>query len=57
MLLRDATVELDSRTGAVILKHADGRVAQYTTMPAGIGRSIQDIYVAGGLERWVQQRL
>lgn len=57
VLLRDATVELDSRTGAVILKHADGRVAQYTTMPAGIGRSIQDIYVAGGLERWVQQRL
>ena len=57
MLLRGAHVRLDSRTGAVTLTRADGRAAKYTTRPAGIGRSIQEIYVAGGMEAWVRERL
>ena len=55
--LRDATVSLDSSTGTVTLLHSDGTEKRYTTRPAGIGRSIQDMYVAGGMESWVQQRL
>ncbi|KAI3613325.1 hypothetical protein CBS9595_004158 [Malassezia furfur] len=57
VLLRDADLHLDSATGAVELRYADGRVARYTTRPAGIGRSIQEIYVAGGMEKWVAERL
>ena len=57
VLLRGAHVRLDSRTGAVTLTRADGRAAKYTTRPAGIGRSIQEIYVAGGMEAWVRERL
>lgn len=29
----------------------------YTTRPAGIGKSVQDIFTAGGLEAWVKKRL
>lgn len=57
VLLRDATVSLNSRTGAVELRFGNGSVKRYTTRPAGIGRSIQEIYVAGGMESWVKQRL
>jgi len=57
VLLRDATVSLNSRTGAVELRFGNGSVKHYTTRPAGIGRSIQEIYVAGGMESWVKQRL
>ena len=57
MWLRDATVSLDNSTGTVTLLHSDGSEKRYTTRPAGIGRSIQDMYVAGGMESWVQQRL
>lgn len=57
VLLRNATVSLESRTGKVQLTHADGRVQTYTTRPAGIGRSIQEIYVEGGMEAWVKARL
>lgn len=57
VLLKDATISLDSRTGTVELTRQDGTKATYTTRPAGIGRSIQEIYVAGGMEAWVKQRL
>ncbi|WFD32682.1 homoaconitate hydratase [Malassezia sp. CBS 17886] len=57
VLLDGATVRLDSGTGRVHLAFVDGTHAEYTTRPAGIGRSIQEIYVAGGMEGWVRERL
>lgn len=57
VLLDGASLRLDSRTGEVELRHANGTVSKYTTRPAGIGRSIQEIYVAGGMENWVAERL
>ncbi|WFD44973.1 homoaconitate hydratase [Malassezia psittaci] len=57
VLLQDTDLHLDSATGKVQLRKPDGRVANYTTRPAGIGRSIQEIYVAGGMENWVAERL
>ena len=57
VLLEGADLRLDSATGTVELRRADGSVARYTTIPAGIGRSIQEIYVAGGMENWVAERL
>ncbi|WFD34872.1 homoaconitate hydratase [Malassezia cuniculi] len=56
-VLIDADLRLDSQTGEVRLTLADGSVRTYTTIPAGIGRSIQEIYVAGGMEGWVRERL
>ncbi|WFD06130.1 homoaconitate hydratase [Malassezia vespertilionis] len=57
VLLDGADLRLDSRTGVAELTYPDGRQARYTTVPAGIGRSIQEIYVAGGMESWVRARL
>ena len=56
-VLIDADLRLDSKTGEVRLTLADGNVRTYSTIPAGIGRSIQEIYVAGGMEGWVRERL
>lgn len=56
-VLVDADVRLDSQSGEVCLTLPDGSVRKYQTIPAGIGRSIQEIYVAGGMEGWVRERL
>ncbi|KAN0063946.1 mitochondrial Homoaconitase [Thecaphora frezii] len=34
-----------------------GTTEEYVTIPAGIGKSVQEIFVAGGLEKWVKQRI
>lgn len=56
-VLVDADVRLDSQSGEVCLTLPDGGVRKYQTVPAGIGRSIQEIYIAGGMEGWVRERL
>lgn len=56
-VLVDADVRLDSQSGEVCLTLPDGSVRKYQTIPVGIGRSIQEIYVAGGMEGWVRERL
>ena len=56
-VLVDADVRLDSKSGDVCLTLPDGSLRKYQTVPAGIGRSIQEIYVAGGMEGWVRERL
>ncbi len=61
ILLEESTVKVDSSTGAIELtwKGPGGRKVEkrYTAKPAGIGRSVQEIYTAGGLEKWVKQRI
>lgn len=57
VMLEGATLDLESGSGRVRLTPPDGKVKEYTTVPAGIGRSVQEIYVAGGLESWVKERL
>ncbi|PWY97334.1 putative LYS4-homoaconitase precursor [Testicularia cyperi] len=61
ILLEDSTVQIDSSTGKITLSFTgpDGNKIsnQYTAKPAGIGRSVQEIYTAGGLEKWVKERI
>ncbi|SPO30307.1 probable LYS4 - homoaconitase precursor [Ustilago trichophora] len=61
ILLDQSIVKIDSATGKIILKFTqpNGQVVQksYTAKPAGIGRSVQEIYTAGGLEKWVKERI
>ena len=61
ILLDESTVKIDSATGAIELKFKgpNGETAEkkYTAKPAGIGRSVQEIYTAGGLEKWVKERI
>lgn len=61
ILLEKSTVKIDSSTGAIELTFTGpkGEKVQkkYTAKPAGIGRSVQEIYTAGGLEKWVKERI
>ncbi|TKY90385.1 hypothetical protein EX895_000383 [Sporisorium graminicola] len=61
ILLDQSTVTIDSSTGAIQLSFTapDGKqiAKSYTAKPAGIGRSVQEIYTAGGLEKWVKERI
>lgn len=61
ILLDESKVHIDSSTGSINLsfKGPDGAKIErtYTAKPAGIGRSVQEIYTAGGLEKWVKQRI
>ncbi|PWN27534.1 homoaconitase [Jaminaea rosea] len=53
----EGEVRVDTRNGQVVLKGSDGKERRYVTRPAGVGKAVQDIAVAGGLEAWVQKRL
>lgn len=61
ILLDNSTITIDSSTGAIKLKFTqpNGETVEksYTAKPAGIGRSVQEIYTAGGLEKWVKERI
>ncbi|CBQ69745.1 probable LYS4-homoaconitase precursor [Sporisorium reilianum SRZ2] len=61
ILLDQSTVHIDASTGTIQLSFTapDGEVVSkaYTAKPAGIGRSVQEIYTAGGLEKWVKERI
>ncbi|SNX87621.1 probable LYS4 - homoaconitase precursor [Melanopsichium pennsylvanicum] len=61
ILLQESTIHIDSSTGSINLtfKAPNGEmvIKKYTAKPAGIGRSVQEIYTAGGLERWVKERI
>ncbi|KDN39457.1 putative LYS4-homoaconitase precursor [Tilletiaria anomala UBC 951] len=60
VLLRDSDVSVSSVDGRVRLHMQEDGVPTertYVTRPAGVGRSVQEIFVAGGLEAWVKQRL
>ncbi|CAD6975796.1 unnamed protein product [Tilletia controversa] len=46
---------VNSRNGVVEVRLPD--TARYEATPRGIGRSIQEVYVAGGMENWVKNRL
>lgn len=53
----EGEVSVDTRTGQVVLKGKDGSEKRYVTRPAGVGKAVQDIAVAGGLEAWVRARV
>ncbi|SJX65393.1 probable LYS4-homoaconitase precursor [Sporisorium reilianum f. sp. reilianum] len=61
ILLDQSTVHIDASTGTIQLSFTapDGEKVSkaYTAKPAGIGRSVQEIYTAGGLEKWVKERI
>ncbi|SPO32727.1 probable LYS4 - homoaconitase precursor [Ustilago trichophora] len=61
ILLDQSNIKIDSATGKINLKFTqpNGEVVEktYTAKPAGIGRSVQEIYTAGGLEKWVKERI
>ncbi|KAE8230213.1 hypothetical protein CF326_g4790 [Tilletia indica] len=46
---------VNSRNGVVEVQLPES--ARYEATPRGIGRSIQEVYVAGGMENWVKNRL
>lgn len=61
ILLKNSEVKIDSATGKIELSFEgpNGEKVEktYTAKPAGIGRSVQEIYTAGGLEKWVKERI
>lgn len=52
-----AEINVRSKDGHLVIRRKDGSEKIYTTRPAGIGKSVQDIFTAGGLEAWVKKRL
>ena len=56
VLLESSNVSVSSSNGQLVLKVGDSE-KRYVTTPAGVGRSVQEIFIAGGLEAWVKQRL
>lgn len=57
VLLQGAEVQVDTATGQLTLKMQDGQEKKYVTRPAGVGRAVQDIWTAGGMESWVRRRI
>lgn len=58
ILLKGWEINVDTRDGMLLLKNeSSGEERRYRTRPAGVGKAVQDIAVAGGLEAWVQKRL
>lgn len=58
ILLKGWEINVDTRDGTLLLKNeSSGEERRYRTRPAGVGKAVQDIAVAGGLEAWVQKRL
>ena len=61
ILLDQSNVRINSATGEIHLSFTapDGSKVdkKYTAKPAGIGKSVQEIYTAGGLEKWVKERI
>lgn len=57
VLLEGATFEVSSTDGRATVRFEDGKEMRFTTRPAGIGRSVQEIFTAGGLEGWVKARI
>ena len=57
VMLDGSRLAVSTTDGTVTLKLHDGSQKTYVTRPAGVGRSVQEIFVAGGLESWVKQRL
>ncbi len=56
VLLEGSDVRVSSSNGQLVLQ-VNGQEKRYVTRPAGVGRSVQEIFVAGGLEAWVKERL
>jgi homoaconitate hydratase len=61
ILLDQSNVQINSATGEINLSYTapDGSKVnkKYIAKPAGIGKSVQEIYTAGGLEKWVKERI
>ncbi|EPQ28083.1 uncharacterized protein PFL1_04410 [Pseudozyma flocculosa PF-1] len=59
VMLDGVEASVRSVNGELKVSWKDGAAPaeEYTTIPAGIGRSVQEIFVAGGLEKWVKQRI
>ncbi|CAO1614981.1 unnamed protein product [Sympodiomycopsis kandeliae] len=56
--LRDSTIEVNTSNGQVKLSLGGGQEEKrYVTRPAGVGRAVQDIWTAGGMEQWVKRRI
>lgn len=61
ILLKNSEVKIHAATGKIQLSfegpQGEKMEKTYTAKPAGIGRSVQEIYTAGGLEKWVKERI
>lgn len=61
ILLKDSKVKIHAATGKIQLSfegpQGEKMEKTYAAKPAGIGRSVQEIYTAGGLEKWVKERI
>ncbi|SOV05452.1 probable LYS4 - homoaconitase precursor [Ustilago sp. UG-2017a] len=61
ILLKNSEVKIHAATGKIQLSfegpQGEEMEKTYTAKPAGIGRSVQEIYTAGGLEKWVKERI
>ncbi|PWN50040.1 putative LYS4-homoaconitase precursor [Violaceomyces palustris] len=61
VLLNGANVVVQSENGKLTIEwESEGgakKMEEHVTRPAGIGRSVQEIFVAGGLEKWVKERI
>jgi homoaconitate hydratase len=57
VLLKGWEMEVDTRRGEVVIKMEGGGEKRYVTRPAGVGKAVQDIWTAGGMEQWVKRRI
>lgn len=57
VLLKGWEVSVQSSTGELVLKKEGEKERRYITRPAGVGRAVQDIWTAGGMEQWVKRRI